>query len=88
MELFSSNPILPPILFPRYIDLGLWNPVAKILDPICKSCLELVVGSSFIADLNKGGYVEATFNHPSLLGGFFFLPFFSVTYSPEYPTLH
>lgn len=55
---------------PRYIDLGLWNPVTKILDPICKSCLELVVGSSFIADLNKGGYVEVTFNHPSSQGVF------------------
>ncbi|KAF9370211.1 hypothetical protein CPB97_002939 [Podila verticillata] len=42
-------------LVPLIQNLGLWNPVAKILDPICKSCLELVVGSSFIADLNKGG---------------------------------
>ncbi|KAG0340281.1 hypothetical protein BG005_003264, partial [Podila minutissima] len=35
--------------------LGLWNPVTKILDPICKACLELVVGSSFITNLNQGG---------------------------------
>ncbi|KAF9321871.1 hypothetical protein BG003_010127 [Podila horticola] len=42
-------------LVPLIQNLGLWNPVTKILDPICKACLELVAGSSFIQDLNKGG---------------------------------
>ncbi|KAG0043091.1 hypothetical protein BGZ83_011836 [Gryganskiella cystojenkinii] len=35
--------------------LGLYDPVKKIVDPICASCFQFFINSTFINDLNAGG---------------------------------
>ncbi|KAF9952332.1 hypothetical protein BGZ72_006361 [Mortierella alpina] len=35
--------------------LGLYDPVTKIIDPLCHACLQLLQGSAFLKDLNDGG---------------------------------
>ncbi|KAG9323678.1 hypothetical protein KVV02_002974 [Mortierella alpina] len=35
--------------------LGLYDPVLKIIDPLCHACLQLLKDSAFLKDLNAGG---------------------------------
>lgn len=42
---------------PFLTGLGLYDPIKKIVDPICKSCFQFLAGSPFLTELNKGGYV-------------------------------
>ncbi|KAF9287948.1 hypothetical protein BGZ74_000990 [Mortierella antarctica] len=40
---------------PFLTGLGLYDPIKKIVDPICKSCFQFLAGSPFLTELNKGG---------------------------------
>ncbi|KAG0045362.1 hypothetical protein BGZ90_008475 [Linnemannia elongata] len=40
---------------PFLISLGLYDPIKKILDPVCKSCFQFLQGSDFLNNLNAGG---------------------------------
>ncbi|KAG0343388.1 hypothetical protein BG004_005345 [Podila humilis] len=40
---------------PFLTSLGLYDPIKKILDPVCKSCFQFLAGSEFLKKLNAGG---------------------------------
>lgn len=40
---------------PFLTGLGLYDPIKNIVDPVCKSCFQFLVGSPFLTELNKGG---------------------------------
>ncbi|KAK3828219.1 MAG: triacylglycerol lipase [Benniella sp.] len=42
-------------LIPLATSLGLYDPIKKILDPVCKSCFQFLIGSDFLNKLNAGG---------------------------------
>ncbi|KAF9113311.1 hypothetical protein BGX27_001847 [Mortierella sp. AM989] len=42
-------------LVPFLTALGLYDPIKAILDPVCKSCTQFLVGSPFLQKLNEGG---------------------------------
>ncbi|KAF8983553.1 hypothetical protein CPC16_008877 [Podila verticillata] len=42
-------------LAPFLTGLGLYDPIKKIVDPVCKSCFQFLAGSPFLTELNKGG---------------------------------
>ena len=42
-------------LIPLATSLGLYDPIKKILDPVCKSCFQFLIGSDFLTKLNAGG---------------------------------
>ncbi|KAF9909042.1 hypothetical protein EC991_009103 [Linnemannia zychae] len=42
-------------LIPLLEPLGLYDPVKKIIDPICEACFQFFINSTFINDLNRGG---------------------------------
>ncbi|KAG0255309.1 hypothetical protein BG011_005201 [Mortierella polycephala] len=42
-------------IYPFLASLGLYDPVKKILDPVCRSCFQFLVGSDFLKNLNEGG---------------------------------
>ncbi|KAG9071253.1 hypothetical protein KI688_008799 [Linnemannia hyalina] len=38
------------------IGLGLYDPIKKIVDPLCLSCFQVLQDSPFLKDLNEGGH--------------------------------
>ncbi|CAO3571767.1 unnamed protein product [Mortierella alpina] len=42
-------------IYPFLSSLGLYDPVKKIIDPVCKSCFQFLENSSFLQNLNAGG---------------------------------
>ncbi|KAF9438667.1 hypothetical protein BGZ76_006040 [Entomortierella beljakovae] len=42
-------------IVPFLTNLGLYDPIHKILDPVCHSCFQFLIGSKFLTDLNAGG---------------------------------
>ncbi|KAF9419993.1 hypothetical protein BGZ94_009250 [Podila epigama] len=42
-------------LVPFLTGLGLYDPIFKVIDPVCKSCFQFLVGSDFLKKLNEGG---------------------------------
>lgn len=42
-------------LVPVLTSLGLYDPIKKLIDPICLSCFEFLWNSPFIQNLNAGG---------------------------------
>ncbi|KAG0343389.1 hypothetical protein BG004_005346 [Podila humilis] len=40
---------------PFLTSLGLYDPIKKVLDPVCLSCFQFLVGSDFLNNLNAGG---------------------------------
>ncbi|KAF9140352.1 hypothetical protein BGX30_006664 [Mortierella sp. GBA39] len=40
---------------PFLTSLGLYDPIYKILDPVCLSCFQFLIGSDFLNNLNAGG---------------------------------
>ncbi|KAF9540380.1 hypothetical protein EC957_004373 [Mortierella hygrophila] len=42
-------------LYPFLSSLGLYDPIKKLIDPICLSCFQLLEGSDFLTKLNAGG---------------------------------
>ncbi|OAQ34563.1 alpha/beta-hydrolase [Linnemannia elongata AG-77] len=42
-------------IVPFLTSIGLFDPVKKILDPVCKSCFQFIQGSDFLNNLNAGG---------------------------------
>ncbi|KAF9968184.1 hypothetical protein BGZ73_000212 [Actinomortierella ambigua] len=42
-------------LVPFLTGLGLYDPIKKIVDPLCLSCFQFLEGSPFLNDLNAGG---------------------------------
>ncbi|KAF9935838.1 hypothetical protein BGZ75_001799 [Mortierella antarctica] len=42
-------------IYPFLSSLGLYDPVKKIIDPVCKSCFQFLENSPFLQNLNAGG---------------------------------
>ncbi|KAG0276979.1 hypothetical protein BGZ96_003062 [Linnemannia gamsii] len=42
-------------LYPFLNALGLYDPIKKIVDPLCLSCFQFLQGSDFLNNLNEGG---------------------------------
>ncbi|KAG0282246.1 hypothetical protein BGZ96_000663 [Linnemannia gamsii] len=42
-------------LVPFLTGLGLYDPIKKIVDPLCLSCFQILQDSPFLKDLNEGG---------------------------------
>ncbi|KAF9915113.1 hypothetical protein FBU30_002161 [Linnemannia zychae] len=42
-------------LYPFLTSLGLYDPIKKLIDPLCLSCFQFLEGSDFLNNLNAGG---------------------------------
>ncbi|KAF9139425.1 hypothetical protein BGX30_007993 [Mortierella sp. GBA39] len=42
-------------LYPLLSSLGLYDPIKKLIDPVCLSCFQFLEGSDFLTKLNAGG---------------------------------
>lgn len=40
---------------PYLQSIGLYDPIKKLIDPVCLSCTQFAVGSPFLNDLNTSG---------------------------------